>query len=71
MVLEKKVNTTPVNYDALNQLSQDLEKRFVPQTELSAKQDFWSQNSMNSSDPNLSKRPTKVEVPKELLKVSK
>nr|GEV16540.1 hypothetical protein [Tanacetum cinerariifolium] len=27
-------------------------------------------NSMNSSDPNLSKRPTKVKVPKELPKVS-
>nr|GEV67789.1 hypothetical protein [Tanacetum cinerariifolium] len=27
-------------------------------------------NSMNSSDPNLSRRPTKVEVPKELPKVS-
>ncbi|GJT31577.1 hypothetical protein Tco_0921996 [Tanacetum coccineum] len=30
MVLEKKVNTTPVDYTALNQLSQDFEKRFVP-----------------------------------------
>nr|GEW32870.1 hypothetical protein [Tanacetum cinerariifolium] len=41
MVLEKKVNTTPVNY-----------------------------NSMNSSDPSPSCRPTKVEVPKKLPKVS-
>ncbi|GJR69962.1 hypothetical protein Tco_0016027 [Tanacetum coccineum] len=40
MVLEKKVNTTPVDYAALNQLSQDFEKRFVPQTELSAEQAF-------------------------------
>ncbi|GJR09853.1 hypothetical protein Tco_0792505 [Tanacetum coccineum] len=70
MMLEKKVNTTPVDYAALNQLSQDFEKRFVPQTELSAEQAFWSQNSMNSSDPNPSCRPTKVEVPKELPKVS-
>ncbi|GKB87789.1 hypothetical protein Tco_0960061 [Tanacetum coccineum] len=46
------------------------EKRFVPQTELSAEQAFWSQNSMNSLDPNPSCRPTKVEVPKELPKVS-
>ncbi|GKC75978.1 retrovirus-related pol polyprotein from transposon TNT 1-94, partial [Tanacetum coccineum] len=45
-------------------------KQFVPQTELSTKQAFWSQNSMNSSDPNPSCRPTKVEVPKELPKVS-
>ncbi|GKD90457.1 hypothetical protein Tco_1365964, partial [Tanacetum coccineum] len=69
-VLEKKVNTTPVDYAVLNQLSQDFEKRFVPQTELSAEQAFWSQNSMNSSDPSPSCRPTKVEVPKELPKVS-
>nr|GEW07120.1 putative ribonuclease H-like domain-containing protein [Tanacetum cinerariifolium] len=45
-------------------------KRFVPQTELSAEQVFWSQNSVNSSDPTPSNRPTKVEVPKELPKVS-
>ncbi|GJW67505.1 hypothetical protein Tco_0121929 [Tanacetum coccineum] len=30
MVLEKKVNTKPVDYAVLNQLSQDFEKRFVP-----------------------------------------
>ncbi|GJY47888.1 hypothetical protein Tco_0437844 [Tanacetum coccineum] len=42
IVLEKKVNTTPVDYAS----------------------------SMNSSDPSPSCRPTKVEVPKELPKVS-
>nr|GEY75960.1 hypothetical protein [Tanacetum cinerariifolium] len=41
MVLEKNINTTPVDY-----------------------------NFMDSSDHNLSRRPTKVEVPKELPKVS-
>ncbi|GJS17059.1 retrovirus-related pol polyprotein from transposon TNT 1-94 [Tanacetum coccineum] len=46
------------------------ETRFVPQTELSAEQAFWSQNSVNSPEPTLSSRPTKVEVPKELPKVS-
>ncbi|GKD75324.1 hypothetical protein Tco_1333606 [Tanacetum coccineum] len=70
MMLEKKVNTTPVDYAILNQLSQDFETRFVPQTELSAEQAFWSQNSINSPDPTISSRPTKVEVPKELPKVS-
>ncbi|GJV41440.1 retrovirus-related pol polyprotein from transposon TNT 1-94 [Tanacetum coccineum] len=70
MMLEKKVNTTPVDYVALNQLSQDFETRFVPQTILSTKQAFWSQNSMNCSDPTPSCRPTKVEVPTELLIVS-
>ncbi|GJT26368.1 hypothetical protein Tco_0906643 [Tanacetum coccineum] len=42
MMLEKKVNTKPVDYA----------------------------NSENSLEPTLSSRPTKVEVPKELLKVS-
>ncbi|GKC07487.1 retrovirus-related pol polyprotein from transposon TNT 1-94, partial [Tanacetum coccineum] len=70
MMLEKKVNSTLVDYVPLNQLLQDFETRFVPQTKLSAEQAFWSQNSMNSLDPNPSCRPTKVEVPKELPKVS-
>ncbi|GJY09352.1 hypothetical protein Tco_0377537 [Tanacetum coccineum] len=70
LMLEKKVNITPVDYAVLNQLSKDFEKRFVPQTELSAEQAFWSQNSINSSDPTLSIRPTIVEVPKELPKVN-
>nr|GEU58248.1 hypothetical protein [Tanacetum cinerariifolium] len=66
---EKKVNTTPVDYAVLNQLSQDFETRFVPQTELSIEQAFWSQNYVNSPEPTPSSRPTKVEVPKKLLKV--
>ncbi|GKB72561.1 hypothetical protein Tco_0933973 [Tanacetum coccineum] len=70
MVLEKKVNTSRVDYAAFNQLSQDFKKRFIPQTELSVEQAFWSQNSMNSSDPSPSCTPTRVEVPKELPKVS-
>ncbi|GKB44974.1 integrase, catalytic region, zinc finger, CCHC-type containing protein, partial [Tanacetum coccineum] len=70
MMVEKKINTKPDDYVVLNQLSQDFETRFVPQTGLSAEQAFWSQNSMNSSEPTPSVRPTKVEVPKELPKVS-
>ncbi|GKD34648.1 hypothetical protein Tco_1250157, partial [Tanacetum coccineum] len=70
MMLENKVNTTPVNYVVLNQLSQDFETRFVPQTILSAEQAFWPQNSMNSLDLTHSCRPTKVKVPKELPKFS-
>ncbi|GJY36827.1 retrovirus-related pol polyprotein from transposon TNT 1-94 [Tanacetum coccineum] len=46
------------------------ETRFIPQTKLSAEQAFWSKNSVNSPEPTLSSRPTKVEVPKELPKVS-
>nr|GEV87493.1 hypothetical protein [Tanacetum cinerariifolium] len=70
MMSEKKVNTKLVDYAALNQLSQDFKTRFVPQTELSAKKVFWSQNSVNSKEPNLSTRPTQVEAPKEFSKVS-
>ncbi|GJT77926.1 retrovirus-related pol polyprotein from transposon TNT 1-94 [Tanacetum coccineum] len=70
MMLEKQVNTTPVDYAAFNQLYKDFETRFVPQTKLSAEQAFWSKNSVNSPEPTLSSRPTKVEVPKELPKVS-
>ncbi|GJS15745.1 hypothetical protein Tco_0410217 [Tanacetum coccineum] len=42
IMLEKKVNATPVDYAILNQLYKDFETRFVPQTELSAEQAFWS-----------------------------
>ncbi|GJT17015.1 hypothetical protein Tco_0875721 [Tanacetum coccineum] len=70
MMVEKKVNTKPVDYAVLNQLSQDFKTRFVQQTELSAEQAFWSQNSLNFFKPTPSFRPTKVEVRKELPKFS-
>nr|GEX46954.1 integrase, catalytic region, zinc finger, CCHC-type, peptidase aspartic, catalytic [Tanacetum cinerariifolium] len=70
MMSEKKVNTKPIDYAALNQLSHDFKTRFMPQTELSAEQAFWSQNSRNYEEPNLSTSTTIVEVPKELPKVS-
>ncbi|GKE67249.1 hypothetical protein Tco_1521410, partial [Tanacetum coccineum] len=40
IMLEKKVNATPVDYAILNQLYKDFETRFVPQTELSTEQAF-------------------------------
>nr|GEX73947.1 copia protein [Tanacetum cinerariifolium] len=70
MMSKKKVNKKPIDYAALNQLSQDFETRFVPQTKLLAEQAFWSQNSRNSEEPNLSTSTTIVKVPKELPKVS-
>nr|GEY20934.1 hypothetical protein [Tanacetum cinerariifolium]GFA39431.1 hypothetical protein [Tanacetum cinerariifolium] len=70
MMSEKKVNIKPVDYAAPNQLSQDFKTRFVPQTKLSAEQAFWSQNSGNSEEPNLSTSTTIIEVPKKLPKVS-
>nr|GEV21740.1 hypothetical protein [Tanacetum cinerariifolium] len=48
----------------------DRELALEKQTELSAEKVFWSQNSRNSEEPNLSTRTTIVEVPKELSKVS-
>nr|GEU73468.1 hypothetical protein [Tanacetum cinerariifolium] len=70
MMSENKVNTKPVDYVSLNQLSKDFETCFVPQTELPAEQAFWSQNYGNSEELNLSSSTTMVEVPKELPKVS-
>ncbi|GKA53832.1 retrovirus-related pol polyprotein from transposon TNT 1-94 [Tanacetum coccineum] len=72
MMLEKEqqVDTILIDYAALNQLYKDFSTRFVPQTELSIEQAFWSQNSVNSLDSTLSIRPTNVKVPKELPKVS-
>nr|GEX74631.1 hypothetical protein [Tanacetum cinerariifolium] len=70
MMSEKKVNTKPVDYAALNQLSQDFETRYVSQTDLSTEQVFRSQNFVNFDEPNLSTRPTQVEVPKELLRTA-
>nr|GFB53450.1 hypothetical protein [Tanacetum cinerariifolium] len=60
MMSEKKVNTKLVDYAALNQLLKDFETRFVPKTELLAKQAFWSQNSRNSKESNLSSSTTMV-----------
>ncbi|GJZ88701.1 retrovirus-related pol polyprotein from transposon TNT 1-94 [Tanacetum coccineum] len=60
----------PDSEETLMLAEENFEKQVVPQTELSAKQTFWSQNSMNSSYPTPSCRPTKVEVPKELPKLS-
>nr|GEY86204.1 hypothetical protein [Tanacetum cinerariifolium] len=67
---EKKLNTKPVDYVTLNQLSKDFKTRFVPQTELSVEQAFWSRYSVQPEEPNLSLSTTIVEVPKELPKVS-
>nr|GEX47650.1 hypothetical protein [Tanacetum cinerariifolium] len=67
---EKKVNTKPVDYVALNQLSTDFDTHFIPHTELSVEQAFWCRYSVNSKEPNLSSSTTTVEVPKELPKVS-
>nr|GEV40948.1 retrovirus-related Pol polyprotein from transposon TNT 1-94 [Tanacetum cinerariifolium] len=66
------VNCTKINQDnkSVNEtLTAELE-RYKDQTKLSTEQVFWSQNSVNFEEPNLFTRPTQVEVPKELSKVS-
>nr|GFD49177.1 hypothetical protein [Tanacetum cinerariifolium] len=68
-MIEKKVIMKPINYAILNQLSIDFETRFVPQTESSAEQAFWSQYSMQTDEPILF-GTTIVAVLKELPKVS-
>ncbi|GJW48953.1 retrovirus-related pol polyprotein from transposon TNT 1-94, partial [Tanacetum coccineum] len=52
----------PDSEETLMLVEENFEKRFVSQTKLSAEQAFWSQNSVNSPEPNLSSRPTKVEL---------
>nr|GEV50775.1 hypothetical protein [Tanacetum cinerariifolium] len=68
---ENKVITKPVDYATLNQLLKDFETHFVPQTELSAQQSFWSWYSVQPEEHNLSSSTTIVEVPKELPKAVK
>ncbi|GJY88840.1 retrovirus-related pol polyprotein from transposon TNT 1-94 [Tanacetum coccineum] len=60
----------PDSEETLMLAEENFEKQFVPQTELSAEQAFWSQNFVNFTEPTLSSRPTNIEVPKELPKVS-
>nr|GEY04196.1 retrovirus-related Pol polyprotein from transposon TNT 1-94 [Tanacetum cinerariifolium] len=67
---EKKVITKPINYAIINQLSTDFETRFVPQTEVSAEQAFWSNYLVQTDEPNVSACTTIVEISKELPKVS-
>ncbi|GJX26361.1 retrovirus-related pol polyprotein from transposon TNT 1-94, partial [Tanacetum coccineum] len=72
MVVEKKVNTKPADYVALNKLAQDFDKRFVPQSELPVDNtkpvDY---TYVPPLDPSPSSTTNKVEVPKELPKVVK
>nr|GEW00045.1 photosystem I P700 apoprotein A2, chloroplastic [Tanacetum cinerariifolium] len=63
------LRSKPIDYAILNQLSTDFNTRFVPQTESSAEQAFWSQYSVQTDEPNLSGTII-VEVSKELPKVS-
>nr|GEW14710.1 hypothetical protein [Tanacetum cinerariifolium] len=69
MSIEKKVNTTLINYVELNRLSEDFGKRFAPQQELSAEQAFWLQTSHPNTNQSVTS-PVKIEAPRKLPKVS-
>nr|GEV71151.1 hypothetical protein [Tanacetum cinerariifolium] len=64
MVLEKKVNTKPINYVELNRLSKDFGKHFVPHREFSDKQALHLIIDQSAS------LLVKIEAPWELLKIS-
>ncbi|GKB87002.1 hypothetical protein Tco_0959274 [Tanacetum coccineum] len=67
--IKQKINASPINYVELNHMSEDFEKRFVPQQELSAEQDFGLQTS-NPNTEQSDTTPVKIEAPSELPKVS-
>nr|GEU40370.1 hypothetical protein [Tanacetum cinerariifolium] len=68
---EKKINISLINYSELNKLAEDFRKCSVPQKELSAEQAFWLQlSNPNFEQLDVPHTPVKIEVPKELPKVS-
>ncbi|GJR64232.1 hypothetical protein Tco_0010297 [Tanacetum coccineum] len=68
---EKKINISPINYSELNKLSEDFEKCFVPQMQLSAEQAFWLPlSNPKSKQLDVTQTLVEIEVPKEILKVS-
>ncbi|GKB29700.1 retrovirus-related pol polyprotein from transposon TNT 1-94 [Tanacetum coccineum] len=69
---DKKVDFTPVNYVALNKISEHFVKHFVPLKQLSAEQAFWLPISQPVSEkPSVSSKPVlKKEIPHELPSIS-
>ncbi|GJZ98659.1 retrovirus-related pol polyprotein from transposon TNT 1-94 [Tanacetum coccineum] len=68
-VIAKKISHKPIDYEKLNSLTDDFEKCFSPQQELSAEQAFWF-HILNPSIESSYTPPVIVEVPSELPKVS-
>ncbi|GKB60326.1 retrovirus-related pol polyprotein from transposon TNT 1-94 [Tanacetum coccineum] len=68
-VIAKKISHKPIDYENLNSLTDDFEKHFSPQQELSAEQAFWF-HILNPSIESSFTPPVIVEVPSELPKVS-
>ncbi|GJV43760.1 retrovirus-related pol polyprotein from transposon TNT 1-94 [Tanacetum coccineum] len=68
---EKKVNIAPIDYVALNKLSDHFVKHFVPQKKLSTEQAFWLPISKPVSKiPLVQPEPVLKEIPHELPKIS-
>ncbi|GJU26306.1 retrovirus-related pol polyprotein from transposon TNT 1-94 [Tanacetum coccineum] len=68
-VIAKKISHKPIDYEKLNSLTDDFEKCFSPQQELSVEQDFWF-HILNPSIESSYTPPIIVEVPSELPKVN-
>ncbi|GKB98058.1 reverse transcriptase domain-containing protein [Tanacetum coccineum] len=61
-VIAKKISHKPIDYEKLNSLTDDFEKHFSPQQELSAEQAFWFHILNPSIEPSYSP-PVIVDVP--------
>ncbi|GKC64683.1 hypothetical protein Tco_1097281, partial [Tanacetum coccineum] len=68
-VIANKISHKPIDYDKLNSLIDDFEKRFTPQQELLAEQAFWFHTLNPTIEPSYTP-PVIVDVPSELPKVS-
>ncbi|GJZ81837.1 hypothetical protein Tco_0646831 [Tanacetum coccineum] len=67
---EKKVNIAPIDYVALNKLSEHFVKHFVPQKQLSTEQAFWLPIAKPVSKiPLVQPEPVLKEIPHELPKI--
>ncbi|GKC48668.1 hypothetical protein Tco_1071413 [Tanacetum coccineum] len=67
---EKKVNIAPIDYVALNKLSEHFVKHFVPQKQLYTEQAFWLPISKPVSKiPPVQPEPVLKEIPRELLQL--
>ncbi|GKE76126.1 hypothetical protein Tco_1542246 [Tanacetum coccineum] len=68
---EKIVNISPIDYVALNKLSKNFVKHFVPKKQLSAEQAFWLPISkIVSKKPPVQPEPVKKDIPHELPLIS-
>ncbi|GKB21981.1 hypothetical protein Tco_0855904 [Tanacetum coccineum] len=68
-VIAKKISHKPIDYEKLNSLTDDFEKRFSPQQELSTEHAFWFHTLNPSIEPSYIPHVI-VDVPSELPKVS-